>query len=74
MGVISPYDISGQARQLKNMAKDRRARDEKLIDVLQTQVRDFRAQVRREEDLREEHPALQDAWEKYQSILKLVSE
>jgi hypothetical protein len=43
-----------------------------LIAILERQVNSMLAQMDREENLREKHPALQDAWEAYRIILRTV--
>ena len=48
-------------------------RREKLITSLSYRLADIEKRFEREEELREHSPALQDAWEKYQIILRTIS-
>lgn len=45
---------------------------DKLAELLQSQDEYLYAKEREERKLREEYPALQSAWEKYQTVLMMV--
>lgn len=45
---------------------------DKLLSKARREALSYKQQAQKEEKLREQHPALQDAWEKYQTILRLV--
>lgn len=51
---------------------DRIDKRERIIRKLERKVKDFERRENHETYLRKKNPALQDAWEKYQSILRLV--
>jgi len=52
--------------------KPREDRRDARIKMLEERIQEIKAEVEKEEDLRERHPALQDVWEQYQIILKTV--
>lgn len=47
-------------------------RREKLITAMSNKINDIEQNTIYEEELRNKYPSLQDAWEKYQIILKTV--
>lgn len=55
-----------------NNHKPREDRRNERIKMLEDRIQEIKQAARDEEELREQYPALQDAWEKYQIVLKTV--
>jgi len=45
-----------------------------LLDAARAEVRKRHAQARHEEKLREKYPAVKEAWNQYQTVIKLVDD
>jgi len=70
MSSYNPDDEDDEYDQDYASWDDRR---ERLITSLSHRITDIEKCIEREEELRAEYPSLQDAWEKYQIVLRTVS-